>query len=135
MAYVAPTAADLKVRYPAFAGVADVTVESALAEAALRVDETWIEADFPVARMLYAAHVLTLDGQGTHKEAKFASLAVSGLTSIKSGSMTVALSESSARGETKKQKAGSLQGTSYGQRFLELLRVNKPAVVVLDGRY
>lgn len=134
MAYVAPTVADFKTRYPAFAGVPDATVQKALDEAAQKVDETWIEADFPVARMYYAAHVLTLDGLGTHKEASFASLAVSGLTSIKSGNMTVTLSESSVRGETKKRKAGSLEGTSYGQRFLELLRVNKPAVVTLDGR-
>lgn len=111
MAYDAPTAAQFKERFPAFASVADFDVENALSDAARRVDETWAEGDFARARMLYAAHVLVLDGQGTGREVK-----LSGFKRIKIGSL-----ELERAGDT---SAGSLSSTSYGQRFLELMRLN-----------
>lgn len=132
MAYDPPTPAEFKIRYPSFSTVPDATVQAALDEAARWVDKSWFEADFPIARMLYAAHVLTLEGQGTSKESGLAGLAAAGLTSVKSGNHTVSLSESSVRGDAKKNLAGTFMATSYGQRFLALQRVNHPAVVVLN---
>jgi hypothetical protein len=131
MAYVPPTPADFKAKFPQFSAVADLTVQGALDEAASRVDETWIERDFRLARMLFAAHVLTLTGVGTDKESKLAGLVASGLTSIKSGSLQVQLG--ALVGGAKKEALRGLDTTTYGQRFLDLLRFNHPAILVIDG--
>ena len=134
MAYDPPTVEQFRTRYPVFANVPDATIQAALDEAAGWVDQTWTEADFPVARMLYAAHVLTLEGQGNNSESKFAGLAAIGLTSVKSGELTVSLSKPSVSQDTKNRLTGFFQGTTFGQRFLGLMKVNHPAVVVLNGQ-
>jgi len=112
MAYTAPSAADLKARFPAFSAVDDTVVDSALGEAARKVDETWTEADFAQARMYYAAHVMTLDGLGTSREAKLL-----GFKRIKVGSLEL---ERGGDGSV----AGDLASTTYGKRFLDLVRCN-----------
>jgi hypothetical protein len=112
MSYTAPTAADLKARFPAFSTVDDGVVTSALADAARKVDETWAEGDFAMARMLYAAHVMTLDGLGTSREAKLL-----GFKRIKVGTLEL---ERGADGSV----GGGLSSTTYGMRFAELARLN-----------
>lgn len=125
MSFVIPAPADLVARFPAFASVPTSAVAGALAESAGRVDATWIEADAPIAAMLYAAHVLTLDGLGTGAEAAAAAAGALGFQSMRSGSLSLERRPPSGR------DAGSLlQETTYGRRFLALLRVNQPAVAV-----
>ncbi len=130
MAYVAPTAAELKARHTAFAAVPDVTVEAYLTEAARMVDESWLEGDFKSARMYYAAHLMVLDGLGDSKEAKIAGLVLSGLKTIKIANLGVGFDKAK---EGSSKTLSTLTTTSYGQRFVDLLRLNKPAVVVLNG--
>lgn len=128
MAWLAPTPADLKARFPAFAAVPDEVVQGALDEAALQVDETWVsEADFRLGRLLLAAHILTLDGHGTGPESEAAAAGAMGFKRMKSGQLELErFSSADAGGD------GSVLGsTSYGRRFLELLRRNFPAVVVV----
>jgi hypothetical protein len=112
MSYTAPTAADLKARFPAFSTVSDDLVTSALDDAARRVDETWTEGDFAMARMLYACHVMALDGLGSGREAKLL-----GFKRIKVGSLEL---ERGGDGSV----AGDLSSTTYGNRFIGLARVN-----------
>lgn len=131
MAYVAPTPADFKAKYPQFSAVTDSVVQGALDEAALRVDESWLERDFAIARMLFAAHVLTITGSGTDQESKLAGLVNSGLTSVKSGSLQVQLG--ALVGGAKKEVVRGLESTTYGQRFMDLMRFNHPGVVVING--
>lgn len=120
MAYVVPTIADFKARFPRFAAVSDAVVQSALDEAALAVDDTWAsQADFTLGRLLYAAHVLTLDGQGTSTEAQLA-----GFNSIKMGSLSLTL-------EKRSGDSSALEATSYGRRFLALLGTNSPMALVV----
>ncbi|WP_158298860.1 DUF4054 domain-containing protein [Sphingomonas psychrotolerans] len=45
MAYVQPTAATLKLRFPGFAAVDDVPIEYWLTDAHLTVTDDWIEVD------------------------------------------------------------------------------------------
>lgn len=120
MAYTAPTAASFKVRFPAFAAVADAAVTAALAEAARQVDNTWLEGDRANAEMFYAAHILTLDGLGTSSEAQLA-----GFKRLKVGPLEL------ERAEVKGQTFGALGSTSYGQRFMLLRKQNHPAVLVV----
>ena len=130
MPYVAPTVDDLKTRYPEFKDVVTETLQSALDEAATRVDRSWREADFQPAQLLYAAHTLTLAGQGTSREAKFAGLSAAGISQIKISSLSLSMAKEGTYARNP-SRAGELTSTSYGVRFLDLMRVNFPAVLVV----
>lgn len=130
MAWTAPTPADVKARFPAFAAVPDAAIQGALDEAALQVDETWVsEADFRLGRMLLAAHILTLDGLGTGAESEAAANGASGFKRMKSGQFEVERFDTA--GTVPGGSDGVLGTTSYGRRFLELQRRNFPAVLVV----
>ncbi|MBK6800425.1 MAG: DUF4054 domain-containing protein [Novosphingobium sp.] len=108
MAYTKPTAANLKARFPAFAAVADGTVEYWINEG----DEqtaTWPETGRDKAVMAYAAHRMAELGIGS------TSIPV-GLTSFKSGTFSATVSDSVA-GLT------GMDATVYGREFVTLRRV------------
>lgn len=127
MAFTAPTAADLRVRFPAFAAVGDAEIDEALADAASMVDDTWSsQADFTAGRMLYAAHILTLDGHGTGAEKEMAKEGALQFDRIKSGAL-----ELSRRGPPAGTSAAeALALTTYGRRFAEILRRNAGGPIV-----
>lgn len=130
MPYVAPTVEQLKVRYPEFKDVATETIQAALDAAATKVDESWREADFQEARMLYAGHTMTLAGLGSSREAKFSGLSAAGISQIKISSLSVSMAKDGFYSRNP-VRAGELSSTSYGTRFLQLMRVNFPAVLVV----
>jgi len=113
--YVAPTVANLKAMFPNFAGSDVAAVQMALDEAAGQVDTSWLEGDFAMGRLLYAAHVLTTNGHGTGAAAQVSGLA--GVKRIKSGALDLEFADKAA-------SASMLQSTSYGQRFATLQRQN-----------
>ncbi|GJD52400.1 hypothetical protein OPKNFCMD_5165 [Methylobacterium crusticola] len=121
----APAPADLKARFPAFAAVPDAAVAAALAEAAARVDATWAPADFALGRMLYAAHVMTLDGLGG-PEADLARAGALDLRSLRSGALHIERREAPAEA-----LSGTLGLTSYGRRFHEAMRRNGAGAAVV----
>lgn len=122
MAWAVPTPDDLVLRFPAFQGVDTDVAQTALDEAALRVDDTWVsEGNFRLGYMLYAAHVLTMDGHGTGGEAE----TIKGVRRFKSGTFEVEQTADAAGAN------GVLSSTSYGRRFLELVRLNHPAVAIV----
>lgn len=126
MAYTIPTAANLKARYPAFAAVADATVDVYLGDAAReRVDTSWIEADYAPAIMAAAAHEMALLGLVTQSET--ASHIAAGVTSIRSGNFQATFSADAV----KRASGGGLDATPYGQAYKRFLRRNKsgPRVV------
>lgn len=125
MAVLPPTAADLVGRFPTFAAVPAGTVAAALAEAGIRVDASWTAGDTSMGVMLYAAHVLTLDGQGTSAEAALAAAGALGISTFRAGSL-----ELERRPVTGADAGNLLTETTYGRRFLALLRANQPAVLV-----
>lgn len=127
MAFTAPSAADLKTRFPAFTSVGDSIVDIALGEAALRVDDTWSSQDnFTLGQLLYAAHVLTLDGHGTGAEAKLASGGLLGYSKFKSGALEV------ERMKGEQSGMSMLDRTTYGQRFKELQSLNVSGPLVAN---
>lgn len=125
MAVSPPTAADLVGRFPTFAAVPATTIAAALAEAAIRVDTSWTTGDYPLGVMLYAAHVMTLDGQGTSAEAALAAAGALGIATFRAGSL-----ELERRPVTGPDAGNLLTETTYGRRFLALLRANQPAVLI-----
>lgn len=129
MAYVPPTAADLKARFPELATVPDTLVDLILAEASAQVGDTWIERDRNPAALYLAAHMLAIEGEpGRSKSNGADATGASGpLKRFKVGDL-----------ETEFAGFGSVSGdfgnyglTAYGQRYLELLRKNFPAVSVV----
>lgn len=119
MAYVVPTASTLKTRYPAFAAVADPTVEYWLTDARLIVTDAWAEIDRANAEMALAAHNLALNGYGTAGGA-VGDLAAMGVESFKSASMSVSFNADAV----KRTGDGGYSSTRYGVAFLPYLRRN-----------
>lgn len=101
-----PTLSDFRTRYPAFAAVADATVEYWLGEGVAAVI-AWPEDDQAKGAMAYAAHRMAeqgLDGSGP-----------AGVTSFKSGTFSASVSEAAAN------RTG-LHSTLYGREFIQLAR-------------
>ena len=117
-----PTPAALKARFPAFAAVPDGTVAVALAEAEARVDTTWAASDRDPARMLYAAHLLTLDGFGGPEGDLGGAL---DLRALRSGTLQI------ERHPPDDTLPGTLGRSSYGRRFHEVLMRNGPGIAVV----
>lgn len=129
MAWAAPTPADLKARFPAFAAVPDDVIQDALDEAALQVDGTWVsEADFRLGRMLLAAHILTMDGHGAGGGGGGAGGAAGQFKRMRSGQLDL---ERFTAADLGYGDAGVLGSTDYGRRFLDLLGRNIPAVAIV----
>jgi hypothetical protein len=109
MAYVVPTLADFRTRYPAFDAVADETVQVYLDDGDAET-AAWPDADRARAVMLYTAHQLANQGLGT-------GAIVAGVTSFRSGSFSATLSDAAAA------RTG-FNATSYGRDYLALMRRN-----------
>jgi hypothetical protein len=125
VAYTPPTTSDLKARFPAFASVDASIIDTVLAEAVNAADDSWVnETDFRMGRMLYAAHVLTLDGFGTGAEADQARAGLLGFTTVKSGTLEV---QRPAAGK------GGMSSTVYGARYMELLKRNRGGAIVANS--
>ena len=122
MAYVIPTANELQTKYPAFAAVADATIDVYIADA--QVDETWLEADYAPAIMAWAAWSMTDAGIGTGGE--IAGYIGSGVTKLKSGTLDVSFSDKAA-------SASGYETNIYGRTYLMLLRKNKGGPRVVRG--
>lgn len=122
MAYIVPTAAELKARYPAFAGVSDDIVNSALTEAQRMVDETWTEGDYATAIMLYACHIMALDGHGTSPDAQANTGQAANFQTIRSGQLTLTRGQKSGGGS---DTENWYKSTRFGSRFWMLLQQNK----------
>ena len=109
----------MKLRFPAFAAVDDVTIEYWLTDARLIVVDTWAENDRAPAEMTLAAHNLALSGAGSTGGA-VSSLAAMGVTDFKSASMSVSFDAETVR----RSGNGGYSSTRYGVQFLTYLRRN-----------
>ncbi len=107
MAYTAPTAYDLKVRYPAFVDLDDAPITYWLAEAAEDC-ALFPETTRARAEMAWTAHRLAEQGLG-------AGAVPQGVTSFKSGTFSATVSDAVA-GLT------GFDATVYGREFVALRR-------------
>lgn len=99
--------ATFRIRYPAFAAVANATVAAWLDEGVLEVS-SWPADQRNRATMLYAAHNLASQGLG-------AGAIPAGVTSFKSGTFSATVSD----GLANRTGFGS---TAYGREYLALAR-------------
>lgn len=111
MAYIVPTAADLKARYPAFAAVSDATIDVWLEDAQRTVKPTWLEDDYRPGIMSLAAHNMAEQSVITGGQS------LAGVTSFKSSQFSITLSDQAA-------SATGYAATIYGREFRILLARN-----------
>ena len=128
MPYTNPTAAEFKTFNPRFVGVGDAVINRALAGAGRKVDTAWAEDDYQPGYMLYAAHLLVLDGFGEGVEAKVNAAGAGDVKTFRSASLTVDRFDPASGSE-----AGTLGSTSYGRRFMELQAKYGGALVATTG--
>lgn len=114
--YSVPSPAVMITRMPAFAAVDPMAIEAAIADGAAQVTTDWVQADYARAILLYAAHVLTLDGHGTGTEAQLAKEGISDFQQIRSGNLHLQRFD---RGPP-----SVMSSTSFGRRFAQLQRLN-----------
>jgi hypothetical protein len=126
MPYTTPTYEEFIVRFPAFDD--EITwpqsmVEAVLTEAANNIDTTWREADYQPAIMYQTAHLLSTDNAVEE--------ATVGPETFISGESFAGMSTSysEVQGGTL-ASSETWGGTTYGRRYLDLLRKNRGGPIV-----
>lgn len=123
MPYTEPTVDDFKTRFPEI-DAEDDQIQIAIDDAADMVDETWLEKDFQKAILFLAAHYVTINAP---EEAG----AIGDEQSIASESFGP-ISVSYQKTEAGASSPGTTFGTTgYGRRYLELLKLNFPGILVV----
>lgn len=142
MAYIFPTVDDFRAKFPEFADLDDETIQTLLDEAGRNVDETWTEGDYTNAILYLAAHYHQLSlmaanesgGTGTGEDASGVP-AGSMITSEHIGPIAVSYGKSTSATSAGSSGSGAYPSpfgtTIYGQRYLDLLKKNIPAVLVI----
>jgi hypothetical protein len=122
MTLAPPSLSDFRIRYSAFANVADATIIYWLADATREVDESWpFETDRDPAMIAVAAHNMMVDNVAGLSGGQIAGLVAQGVTEFKSASFMARLSDDAV----KQALAGGYESTRPGLEYLRLLRRNK----------
>lgn len=127
----APSAAEIKARYPEFTGVADATIMLVLAEGLPMVDDGWELSDQKPALMAFTAHLLSLEGypaRAANAQAPLPAGAGREVLMRKVGDVTTQYAQSGSAGGSGSSLMSSLGLTVYGRRFAQLLKLNAPAI-------
>lgn len=128
MAYTPPTYAEFIARFPIFNNTVkwpQALVELVIVEATRNVDNSWVEADYKPAIMYQTAHLIATDNTeaGTDPDV--------GPPTYLSSESFAGMSQSFSKLQAGTLGQSEMWGTTvYGRRYLDLLRKNKPAVVV-----
>lgn len=126
MPYTVPTVDDFTTRFPIFENYDEDQIQSCIDEASRGVDTCWVEGDYQPAIMYLAAHLLATDASQT-TDAVIGG-ASGAIASESFGPMSVSYGSAPTDSLATSGEFGS---TSYGRRYLSLLRINKPPVVVV----
>jgi hypothetical protein len=123
-------------RFPEFASVKDADIATVLNTADVYFDYTqWSPTDYPVARMYWVAHMLTLMGeQGTNIDLGGSGTADLFLRTVHIGERTIGFGQRQfAKGAASTAGPGEemLSYTFYGQFFLQLRARNIIAIAVV----
>lgn len=127
MAYVIPTVETFMARFPIFSDKDETVVGMIIAEAAGKVDNTWIESDYQPAILYLAAHMLATDNSDEGGQVQIGESDT--ILSESFGGMSVSYGKASAGGASASAMEAEYSKTSYGRRYLGLLRNNFPAIV------
>lgn len=134
MALTPPDPSVLITRYPSFKGTDPALIAMLLQEALGFVDETWFPGDQQPALLAYAAHLLAVERMGDQSVTldDGSVLPTAGpIQSASVGGASFSFSDSALSIQAQQNAStNGLSATPFGRRYLELLRKNKPAVVV-----
>ncbi len=129
MAYVQPTPATFKLRFPEFAAVSVDLIQLVLQEAFDEVGDTWLERDRARAQMLLTAHKLTMEGEPGRSVSGQGSAGTGAVRRRKVGDVEV---EFATPGSVVGGFAATgYTATVYGQEYLALLKKNFPSPMVV----
>lgn len=138
MPYETPTATAFKARYPEFDPVSDARVGVFIGEALSGVDNGWIESDYQPAVMALAAHKLVLEGEPARSADPSATVDAANIgrkiKRRKVGDVETEFEGSELSSSNSDKGSGytlSLSKTTYGQRYLQLLKLNAPTIRVV----
>lgn len=130
MAWTPPTVEEFKIRFPEFATVADETVQAVLDEAVGDVGPSWIERDRTPGVLHLAAHLLAVSGSGG-LGAGGGGAAVTGAIKRRTVGDTTTEFTGISGGSSTGGQLDYYRSTSYGVRYLSIMRRNFPAVAVV----
>lgn len=125
MPYTLPTVEEFRTRFPVFENAEDEQIDALLLEASASVDKTWVEADYQPAIMYLTAHLLATDSSLEGDEVGAGGAGI--VASESFGGMSVSYVKNG--GASSGGYTSEYASTSYGRRYLGLLKRNKPAVV------
>lgn len=135
MAYVTPTAADIKARFPEFENAPDALITAIIAESEPYVGETWLDRDRRPAVMFLVAHKLATEGRfkATASAGGAGGVTTGPMKRRKVGDVEVeyAGAGSSAGGGSGNDLTSLYGGTQYGREYLALMRRNFPAIAIV----
>ena len=117
-----PTAVSMRLKFPEFVDVPDAQIEFALEEAALGVSTDWYARDVNLAQMYLAAHLIAVG--------LAASETLGGADRVQSetiGRMSVTYRAGGGSTAT----AGDYSSSTYGERYLALVNLNFPSVLII----
>lgn len=127
MPYVKPTVDQFTERFPIFEDRDEDQIQICIDEASRSVDDGWVEADYQPAILYLAAHLLVTDFSQTGEQVG-GTTGQGAVTSESFGGMSISYATEQANSLTSSAEFGS---TSYGRRYLTLLRNNNPPIVVI----
>jgi hypothetical protein len=129
MAYTPPSADDFVARFPVFSDKEPAQVQAVLDEALGQVDQTWREADYRPAVMYLTAHLIAIDNSQEDDLINVGNTGPGDVVSESFGGLSVSYQRNSRPATSElTQEYGQ---TSYGRRYLALLRANFPAIAVI----
>lgn len=137
-----PMMEEFRMRFPEFGDLSDEQIDFAIQDAACGADSSWIEAcqSCTTAIAFLAAHYLALQKMaadvvgGGSTDSEGGVTAGGQVTSIGFEGMRVSFASPTFSGGGGSGGSGGnypLGSTPYGQRYLSLLKVNKPAVLIV----
>lgn len=126
MAYVTPTAAQMKARFPEFATVSNDLIDMVIQDAEIYVDDSWRDEDRAPAVRFLAAHMLVTQGYGSGAGAGGAGAAAAGpISSLSVGDASVSFGTRAGSAVAGIGSAdAALMSTAYGQQFVSLRDAN-----------
>ncbi|MEC5289389.1 MULTISPECIES: DUF4054 domain-containing protein [unclassified Aurantimonas] len=128
MAYVAPTAADLKARFAEFFDVPDATVLAVIEDAQRSVSTSWLERDYAPAIMLLAAHLMISEGAveraDPNGDGTSSMTSTGAVKSYRVGEVQISYAGAGEGPGGQSMSADALATTYYGSRFMALRRAN-----------
>lgn len=137
-----PSLKEFRIRFPEFKEYPDDSINLALDDAASRVDGSWAGSDCTIAALFLAAHFLAIQAIAASElpvaiqDGSDTTYVANEVTSIAFESMRVGFGgakggQGGQSGRIGAEGAFDLTATPYGQRYLDLLQLNKPPVLVV----